>query len=103
MKLLAQKVGIGNQQIEGPLQGINNIGDLMSKVLLFLFPFAGLILFFVLVWGGYDFITSQGSPEKIKGAWAKIYAGIIGFALLVFSMLFVRFIAFIFGLDTGIL
>lgn len=103
MKVLAQSINVGNQQIQGPLQGINTVGDLLSKVLLFLFPLAGLILLFVLIWGGFDFITSQGNPEKIKSAWAKITTGIIGFALLVFSMLFARLIAFIFGLDTGIL
>ncbi len=102
-RLLAQSMKIGTQQLEGPLKGINTVGDLISKILLFLFPLAGLILLFVLIWGGFDFITSQGSPEKIKSAWAKITTGVIGFALLVLSMLFVRLIAFIFGLYTGIL
>lgn len=102
-QLLAQSLGIGGKGIQGPLVGITNLGDVVSKLLLFIFPVGGLVLLFVLIWGGFDFITSQGSPEKIKGAWAKIYAGIIGFGLLIFSMLFVRLISFIFGLDSGIL
>lgn len=107
MKVIAQSLNIGNgtgaQTITGPLQGITTIGDVISKVLLFLFPAAGLILLFVLIWGGFDFITSQGSPEKIKSAWAKITTGIIGFVMLVFSFLIVRLISYIFGLDTGII
>jgi hypothetical protein len=95
---LAQKVNIGGQQIEGPLQGIDNIGQLVSRLLLFLIPFAGVILLFVLIWGGYDFIISQGNPEKIKGAQAKISTGIIGFILLIISYLLVRVITKIFGL-----
>lgn len=107
MRFLAQRLdigsGTGSQTITGPLQGIETIGDIISKVLLILFPLAGTILLFVLIWGGFNFITSQGNPEKIKAAWAKITTGIIGFVLIVFSLLFVRLIAMIFGLSTDIL
>lgn len=100
---LAQKVNIGGQDIEGPLSGINNIGQLVSRLLLFLIPAAGVILLLVLIWGGYDFLISQSNPEKVKGAQAKITTGIIGFILLVISYLLVRLIARIFGLGEGIL
>lgn len=100
---LVQKVNIGGQDIQGPLQGINKIGDLISRLLLFIIPAAGVILLFVLIWGGYDFIISQGNAEKVKSAQAKITTGIIGFILLIISYLLVRLIAKIFGLGEGIL
>ncbi|OGK38963.1 hypothetical protein A3F34_02860 [Candidatus Roizmanbacteria bacterium RIFCSPHIGHO2_12_FULL_44_10] len=99
---LAQKLEISGTTIEGPLKGISSLSDVVSLVLQFLYPLAGLILFFVLVWGGYGYMTSGGVPEKVDGARGKITSGLIGFFLLVLSYFLVRFISFIFGLGEGI-
>lgn len=99
---LAQRITVGEQSIEGPLEGINNIADVINRILPFLITAAGIILLFVFIWGGYDFITSQGSAEKVKSAQAKITTGIIGFVLLIISYLLVRLIARIFGVGEGI-
>ncbi len=102
-KLLAQGLKISGVDINGPLVGISSIGDVVNKVLnFFVFPVAGIILLFVFIWGGYDFILSRGSPEKVKSAWAKFTTGIIGFLILVFAYFFVRLISKIFGINSGI-
>ena len=101
--MLAQKINIGGQQIKGPLENINTVGDLINRLLSFLIPFSGIILLFVLIWGGYDFLMSEGAPDKIKSAQAKITAGLIGFFLLIFAYFLVKIIVFIFGIDTKIL
>lgn len=111
-QFLSQSVNLGGQTIEGPLKikdSAGNIianpklGDIVGRVLQFMLPLAGVLLLFVLIWGGYDFMMSQGNAEKIKSAQAKITTGIIGFGLLVISYLLVRLIAAIFGLQTGII
>lgn len=99
---IAQNLSIGGQAIQGPLVGINKVGDLVSKLLEFLIPLGGIALLIVIIWGGYDFIISRGTPEKIKSAQAKITAGVIGFVLLTISFLLIKLIEKIFGLDTGI-
>ena len=103
-KFLVQSLTIGGQSFNGPLDsGINTVGDVINRVLMVLVPIAGVILLFVLIWGGYDFMMSQGNAEKVKGAQAKITAGLIGFILLILSFFIVRLIAKIFGLDnTGL-
>lgn len=101
--MLAQSINVGGQSIEGPLEGINTVGDLINTLMKFLIPLAGIILLLVLIWGGYDFMMSGGNPEKVKSAQAKITTGIIGFVLLVLAYLIVRIISFIFGLQTGII
>ena len=106
--LLSQSVNFNGQEIKGPLVGANgqpieNLGQLVSRVLTFLLPLAGVILLFVFIWGGYDYMMSQGNPEKVKSAQAKITTGVIGFALLIFSYLLVRLISTIFGLQSGII
>lgn len=96
---LAQQINIGGQPIEGPLQGINNLSDIVNRIIELLIPLGGIILLFVLILGGYQYLMSQGQPEKIKAAQAKITTGIIGFILLVFSYIVVNLIAKIFGLS----
>jgi TRAP-type C4-dicarboxylate transport system permease small subunit len=99
---LAQSLNLGNQTIEGPLKNINTLADLVSMALKLIVPLAAVVLLFVLIWGGYDYMMSQGSAEKIKSAQGKITTGLIGFILLILSFFLVRLIAAIFGLGTGI-
>lgn len=108
-QLLSQSVNLNGQTIEGPLKipGVSSsdikLGHIISRILQFILPLAGVVLLFVLIWGGYDYTLSQGNPEKVKGAQAKITTGLIGFGLLVLSYLLVKLISIIFGLQTGII
>ncbi len=99
---LAQNLSIGGQAIQGPLQGINSVGDIVSKLLSFLIPMGGILFLLVFIWGGIDIITSQGSPEKWKNARLKITYAIVGFTLLAVAFLLVKLIETVFGLNTGI-
>ncbi len=102
---LAQNIGIGptggEVYLRGPLVGIRDLSDLISKLLVFIIPLASIILFFVLISGGFDFLMSQGNPEKIKSGRAKITAGLIGFCILLFSYVFVRLISYFLKLDAS--
>lgn len=69
----------------------------------FIMAIAGILLFLILLWGGYDYLTSRGLPDKIKSANAKITSAIVGFILLVLSFLITRVISYIFGVGRGIL
>lgn len=107
---LSQSLNINGTEIQGPLDRTLNpsggpitLGNIVTRILGFLMPMAGIILLFVLIWGGYDFMMSQGNPEKIKSAQGKITSGLVGFFLLIASYLIVRLISAIFGLNTGIL
>ncbi|QQG44521.1 MAG: hypothetical protein HYW86_01230 [Candidatus Roizmanbacteria bacterium] len=105
---IVPSVGAGTPQpasltLTGPLKGINTIGDVVNRISQFLIPLAAVILFIVLVYGGYQFLLSQGNPEKVKSARAILTAGVIGFILLIISFTLVKLISFILGLDTGII
>ncbi len=105
--LIAQTIGLPGPSgkpiyLSGPLVGINSLADVISHVLAFVFPLAGVLLFLFLVWGGFDFMLSGGEPEKIQAGRAKITSALIGFLLLVFSLFIVRLIAFVFKLGGGI-
>ncbi|MDA1316787.1 MAG: hypothetical protein O3B87_02045 [bacterium] len=104
--LLIQPAGIGTSSpvsILGPLVRITTIGDLITKLTVFLYPFASLILFFVLILGGYDILMSHGDPEKIKSGRLKMTAGIVGYVLLGLSYLISRILGYIFGVGGELL
>ncbi len=107
MRYLSQSLNINGQTIQGPLPtgpgGINNISDLVNRLMQFLIPLASIILLLILIWGGYEYMMSQGNAEKVKSAQAKLTTGIIGFVLLLLSYLMVKLISFIFGLGGGII
>src|SRR3990167_7030811 len=100
IRTLAQSVKINGQTITGPLDKSVNwtLGEVINRVLLVVVPLAGIILFFILVWGGYDFMLSGGNPEKVKKGKLKITTGLVGFILLVTSYLAVKLISQIFGI-----
>lgn len=101
--LLAQQIIIDNQIIVGPLDpDLKTIGDVVSKVTAFLIPIGAVILLFVLILGGYEFMLSQGSPDKVKAARDKITTGIIGLVIMVFAYTITQLIAYIFDLDGGL-
>jgi len=105
--LLSQKINIGptgsTTEIEGPIEGINTLGDLVNKIMEYLIPFASIILLVVLVWGGFDYLMSKGEPNGLKAGKAKITAGIIGFVLLAASYILVKLITAIIGIGDGII
>jgi len=104
MRYLAQKIQISGQTIQGPLpDNLNNLSAIVSRIVnVFLIPISGVILLLIFIWAGYDLMTSQGNPEKIKSAQAKITSGVIGVVLLVSAFLIVRLVDLIFGLNSGI-
>jgi len=100
--LLAQQISVGTMQITGPLVGFTTMGDIINKVVPFIITLAGILLFFILMWGGLDYVQSQGAPEKLKTANAKITAGIIGFVILILAFFITRVFAYIFGVSGGL-
>lgn len=95
----AQTLNINGTTVEGPLQGVNSLADIVNKITAFLIPLSTVILFLYLAWGGFEFLTSLGDQKKIEAGKAKITASLIGFLLLITSYAIVNIIATIFGLS----
>lgn len=105
-KIFAQTLQIGTETINGvaklPGQSSGNdmtVAGIVSAVVAFLLPLGGVALFGYLVWGGFEFLTSAGNPEKLKSGKERITAALIGFILLVLSYTLTRIVASIFGLE----
>lgn len=72
--------------------GANPVGTLISTGIQLFMVVAGLVTLVYLLWGGLDWITSQGDKEKLIKARQKIQNAFIGMiviiaALVVFNVL----------------
>lgn len=103
MRYLAQTLNINGDSITGPLDAkFENLGSVVNALTIFMIPLGIIILLFSFILAGIDYVTSQGSAEKIKSAQAKMITGVIGFVLLVFGLIVVRLVSFIFGIGQGV-
>jgi len=74
--------GPGEQIISGPTD-FPDLGSIVSTLLgQYVFFFAGLILLFMLIMGGFQMMTSAGDPEKVKAGQGKITTAVIGFLIV---------------------
>jgi len=74
------------------------IGAVLSSLLTYLYPLAGLILFINLLAAGFGFLTAAGNPEGLKKAQARLFSSFIGFFLLFLSFWLIQLIQEVFGL-----
>jgi len=78
--------------------GIDNIGELITRLIPYIYIFAGFAMIIMIIIGGFDILTTQGSPEKFKIGFDKITKGITGFILIVVSYFVVLLIEEIFNI-----
>ena len=60
---------------------------------------AGILLFIMLVVGGFSYLTSTGDPEKVKKAGGILTWAIVGFVLLIASWFILRLLSQFTGID----
>lgn len=97
MEQIAQLRGpSGSESMDGvaTFEGLNWIFNNLISVAL---GFAAIILFLMLILGGFKYITSGGNPEKAAGAKATLTYAISGIVILILSILALRIISDITG------
>lgn len=77
----------------------NDLGTIVSSVLPYIYTFAGLALFIMLIWGGITLMTAAGDPAKSKEGYGKISAGLIGFLIIFISYFVVQILEVILGIS----
>lgn len=72
-------------EIDPPTAFARDIGTLINNVLTFIFIVCSLMVFFYLIWGGLDWITSGGDKGKTEKARNKMVAAIVGLIIVLAS------------------
>ncbi len=76
-----------------------SIGDIVSGLVVYLFPLAGLLLLLYLLFGGLQMMTSAGDPKKMEGAKQKLTNALIGFIIVFASYWIVQIVGKVLGIE----
>lgn len=78
------------------------IGEIISKILPYLFAGAGLLLLLYLLYGGLSLMLSRGDPKAVQSAKDKITGAVVGFVIVFASYWIVQIVATLLGLQTKV-
>ena len=87
------------EQIASPKFQGRNIGYILSRLLIYIFPFAGLIMLLYLLFGGYKYMLSRGDPKALAEAKGAITTALIGFVIVFVAFWIVQIIGVVLGLN----
>ena len=97
MDKLAQLRGPSGSEAVGGVATFEGINWIFNNLISIALGFAAIILFLMLILGGFKYITSGGNPEKAAGAKATLTYAILGMVMLILSILALRIISDITG------
>jgi len=93
----------GNYQISPPekfkAETFNTLGDVINELIPYIFALAGIILLFLIIWGGFELLTSGGDPKKVESARGKLTHAIVGFIIIFIAYWLVQILEAIFGIQ----
>lgn len=78
---------------------ISDLATVFENVVKYALGFAGIVLFILLIMGGFKYITSGGDPKAVEGAKKTLTSAIIGLVLILVSYLILVLITNITGVD----
>lgn len=85
---------IGNSEYRTQLSTPRGI---ISRALTFAFPLAGIILFVMILWGGFEMLSGAATKKSLDAGRERVTAAIIGFILLFSSYWIVQIVEAVFG------
>lgn len=75
-----------------------SIGEVISALLPIIFSIAGLLLFGLLIWGGFELLTSAGDPKKVESAKSRLTSAIAGFVIIFIAYWLIQILEVVFGI-----
>lgn len=83
----------------GDVATISDLGSMFGRVIGYALGFAGILLFILLIVGGFKFITSGGDPKAVDGAKKTLTSAIAGLVIILISYLVLVLIKTITGVN----
>ena len=87
------------KQYSDSAEELSTPGGILSRFLTtYAFPIAGLILFVMLLWGGFEMLLGAADKKSIDAGKQRITAALIGFLILFTSYWIARLMEMVFGI-----
>ena len=84
--------GTGQCADSGEGSATNRVNRLITQIINVLSVIIGIIAVIMIIWGGFKYITSGGSQEKVTSAKNTLLYAIIGLIIVALAQIIVRFI-----------
>lgn len=68
--------------LKNPLGNVGSISELFGKVFSAVLPIVGMLFVALLIYGGIQYITSMGNPQKLKNAQGIMTSAVIGLVIV---------------------
>ena len=88
----------GNLGLDETNMSFTNIGSLLGNIIIAAMVISGLMVFFYLIMGGIQYITSGGDKAQAEAARDRITYALIGLVIVVGSFAIIKLIESFFGL-----
>lgn len=72
--------------------GAGGLSAFLSNLITLFYGVAAIVLIFMLIWGAWDWLTSEGDKEKIASAQRKILNALIGIILFAVAFAVIQII-----------
>lgn len=83
----------------GPNTILTTPRGIISRLLPYLFSAAGLILFVMILWSGFEMLSGAANPKSQDAGRQRLTNALVGFALLFISYWLARLVGIIFGIN----
>ncbi len=80
-------------------QGASGVYPILSDVLKYIYVFAGLLLLFYLIYGGFHMMTAANDEKGLVEAKGKITNALVGFLILFLAYWIVQIMEYILGIQ----
>ena len=76
----------------------DDLGGIFTRLLQYIFPLSGLILFAMILISGFQLLTSAGDPKGMEQAKQRLTWGVVGFLIIFVSFWLMKMLEFLLGI-----
>ncbi len=69
-----------------------NLTSTIASIIKTIIGFLGIVAVVIILWGGFEWMTGGGNPEKVKQAKTRIIQGIIGLVIVIAAFAIAQFV-----------
>lgn len=99
MSYLSQALEIPKPASKVPTGGLAEVGNVIKNSFTWMIVLAIILVLFVLVWSGIQWITSGGDKTKVAAAKARLTWAIVGLVIVLGSFFIVAMLGYFFKVD----
>jgi TRAP-type C4-dicarboxylate transport system permease small subunit len=101
MELSQVRPPINNVEVINEVATFKGLEWIFNNIVSVILGLAGVVLFLLLLMGGFKYITAGGDPKAVEGAKKTLTYAIIGFVVIASAFLVLRFIQEFTGAQVG--